>query len=343
MDWTDHNTNLNALLQRIEDHNLTLRKEKCEFGKSTLNFHGHLFTQDGLKPSPDKIKAVQDCQPPRNKGTYFIPTNAGILITVHKQILKQVRTTATANKEQCEIPLDERATTGLRDLEDGNNHRPCARAYYPERDTIVICDGSPTGSGGGLFQRTQHGYQPVHYVSRTLIDTESRHSQIEREALAAEFATSRLQMYLVGGKHFQLATDHKPLLPLFNNPQAKLPPRVARMVMKMKNLDFTMIHIPGKTNVTDYMSRHPLPEVQKTGHDKHVRAITQMDHAIVSEAIAAETKDDTELQHLKHAMHSGLWDKKDPRIEAIHRDTSRAASSRRGLCYDWTRSFHQKA
>ena len=116
-------------------------------------------------------------------------------------------------------------------------------------------------------------------------------------------------MYLVGGKHFQLATDHKPLLPLFNNPQAKLPPRMERMVMKMQHLDFTMIHIPGKTNATDYMSRHPLPEVKKTGHDKHVRAITQMDHAIVLNAVAAETKDDMELQHLTHAMHTGIWDK----------------------------------
>lgn len=76
--------------------------------------------------------------------------------------------------------------------------------------------------------------------------------------MAAEFATSRLQMYLVGGKHFQLATNHKPLLSHFNNPQAKLPPRVERVVMKMKNLDFTMVHIPGKTNV------------KKTGHDKYV-------------------------------------------------------------------------
>jgi hypothetical protein len=58
-------------------------------------------------------------------------------------------------------------------------------------------------------------------------------------------------MYLLGGKHFQLATDHKPLLLLFNNPQAKLPPIIKRLIMKMQNLNFTMIrHIPGKENVT---------------------------------------------------------------------------------------------
>ena len=148
-----------------------------------------------------------------------------------------------------------------------------------------------------------------------MTDTESRYSQIEREALAVEFTTSRLQMYLLGGKHFQLATDHKPLLPLFNNPQAKLPPRIERIIMKMQNLDFTMIHIPGKQNVTDYMSRHALPGNEKTGTEKYARAVTQADHAIVLERIAAETETDVELQHLKHAMHTGAWDKKDPNLK----------------------------
>ena len=66
-DWDDHNANLAALLQRLELHNLTLRKEKCEFGTSTIEFHRHLFTSEGLKPSPNKVKAVRECSPPQSK------------------------------------------------------------------------------------------------------------------------------------------------------------------------------------------------------------------------------------------------------------------------------------
>ena len=73
-----------------------------------------------------------------------------------------------------------------------------------------------------------------------------------------------------------------------------------------------MIHIAGKTNVTDYMSRHPLPENESIDHEWHVKVITQTEHAIVLTKIAAETKSDPELQHLKHAMQTGDWDKKDP-------------------------------
>ena len=38
-----------------------------------------------------------------------------------------------------------------------------------------------------------------------------KYAQIEREALAVEFSTNRLQMYLLGSQEFQIATDHKPL------------------------------------------------------------------------------------------------------------------------------------
>ena len=72
--------------------------------------------------------------------------------------------------------------------------------------------------------------------------------------------------------------------------------------MKMQNLDFTAIHIPGKSNMTDYLSRHPLPEVEKTGHERHVRAVMETDHAVVMETIQSATKDDKALQKLQKAL-----------------------------------------
>ena len=117
----------------------------------------------------------------------------------------------------------------FKDLKAAITTAPVLIPYHPERETLIICDGSPAGLGGGLFQKTGKEFQPVHCVSRTLTDTEKRYSQIEREALAAEFTTTRLQMYLLGAPKFKLATDHKPLIPLLHNPTAKLPPRIERL------------------------------------------------------------------------------------------------------------------
>ena len=84
----------------------------------------------------------------------------------------------------------------------------------------------------------------------------------------------------------------------------------------MQNLDFTMIHVPGKENVTDYMSRHPLPETNKDNIEKRDKEATQVDHVILLEQIAAETKMDQKMQHLRNAMQSGRWDKKDPVLQS---------------------------
>ena len=311
----DHNKNLNTLLERLEMHNLTLRKEKCEFGKSKIEFHGHLFTSEGLKPSPAKIQAVQNCTPPRSKEELvsFIQMMAYLsrYISNFSSRTEPLRRLTT---KDAKFIWKEEQKRAFQDLKTAITTAPVLIPYKPGRDTLVVCDGSPTGLGGALLQKTNHGYQPVHYVSRSLTDTEKRYSQIEREALAAEFTTTRLHMYLLGAPHFQLATDHKPLLPLMNNPKSKLPPRLERIIMKMQNLDYTAIHIPGKSNMTDYISRHPLPATDQTSHDKHVKAAIEADHAVVMETVRQATQDDKELQKLKKALETGKWDKADPDI-----------------------------
>ena len=123
----------------------------------------------------------------------------------------------------------------------------------------------PTGLGGDLFQRTQRGFQPLHYVSRTLTDTESRYSQIEREALSAEFVTSRLQMHLLGAPRFQLETDHKHFLTLFNNPTAKLPPRIERLVMNSLYRTATLTWSTSQEKPTWPTTCPDTPHYQKLG------------------------------------------------------------------------------
>ncbi|CAB3986704.1 Hypothetical predicted protein [Paramuricea clavata] len=66
-DWEEHNRNLETLFARLAIHNITLRKEKCEFGRTSLEFHGHYFTSEGLRPSRNKIRAIQEMERPKSK------------------------------------------------------------------------------------------------------------------------------------------------------------------------------------------------------------------------------------------------------------------------------------
>ena len=63
----EHNRTREMVLQRALDYGITFNLEKCQFGVDELEFYGYRFTKDGLKPSPDNIRAVKDCNPPESK------------------------------------------------------------------------------------------------------------------------------------------------------------------------------------------------------------------------------------------------------------------------------------
>ena len=113
LDWKDHNKNLQAVLQRIEDHNLTLRKEKCEFGKTSMTFHGHMFTTEGLKPSPDKIRAVQECTPPKTREELVSFLQMLSYLSRYQQLLKPLRASTAIDKKQREIRMDKRTANRI--------------------------------------------------------------------------------------------------------------------------------------------------------------------------------------------------------------------------------------
>ena len=39
---------------------LKLKREKCQFGKSSAKFLGHVVSAQGTEPDPEKVKAAQD-------------------------------------------------------------------------------------------------------------------------------------------------------------------------------------------------------------------------------------------------------------------------------------------
>ena len=66
-DKTEHGEVLNTVLKRARNHEITFNREKCQFGMEQIEFFGHVFSKDGLKPSPDKVRAVKECGMPENK------------------------------------------------------------------------------------------------------------------------------------------------------------------------------------------------------------------------------------------------------------------------------------
>ena len=80
--------------------------------------------------------------------------------------------------------------------------------YFNQNRPIVVRVQASyhDGLSAGLFQKNGSGLQPVHYISRTMPDTEKRYSQTGEDALAIRWAKNQFKMYLLGAPRFKFIT-----------------------------------------------------------------------------------------------------------------------------------------
>ena len=211
-------------------------------------------------------------------------------------------------------------------LKDSITNEKTMIYFNPKRPTVVRVEASyHDGLSAGLFQNRGSGLQPVHYISRTMTDTEKRYSQTEKDALAVSWAKNRFKMYLLGAPRFKIITAHKPLLPMFNKATAKLPPRIEKWVMDMQDVDFELVYEPGKDNADpmDYLSRHPLPITGSDNTEKVVKSVLTAEHAVVLDRIRKETAKDNQLQKLYKRI-----------VKKTDRSTEKTATLYRSLASD---------
>ena len=62
----EHMQNLLAVLQRIKEYGLRLRKDKCSFLQTSVEYLGHIISHEGIHPSPKKIEAIKKIPEPKN-------------------------------------------------------------------------------------------------------------------------------------------------------------------------------------------------------------------------------------------------------------------------------------
>ena len=173
--------------------------------------------------------------------------------------------------------------------------------YDPNLKTEVICDGSPVGVGAMLVQYDPKTQEPrvITYNSRSLTDVEKRCGQIERESLAIQYGCLRNEIYLLG-RDFDVITDHKPLVTLYNNPRRPDPFRVERMRLKLQGFSFIVVYRTGKLNPADYASRHPLPLSQCSREELKVSAELE---AHVNWVVTNDIPQSLKLKEIRTATH----------------------------------------
>ena len=261
----EHDERLERVLQRLQEAGLTLNQQKCQFSRSQVKFLGQIVDASGIRPDPDKVRAIQSVELPKTVSD--VRRFLGMTNHLSKFAPNLAETTKPLrdllNKENQWV-WGQPQQKAFQDIQTALTTSPILSLFDQSKETVVSADASSYGLGAVLLQRQPDGeLTPITYISRSLTPTEQRYAQIEKEALAFTWACERFSDYLLGLR-FHVQTDHKPLVPLFTSkPLDELPVRVQRFRLRMIRFDFSMSHVPGKSLlVADALSRAPCSEAE---------------------------------------------------------------------------------
>jgi len=243
-DDNNHIANLEAVLKKLSEAGLRLRKEKCFFMVPDVTYCGYEINGRGIKPVEAKVEAIQNAPVPENVTQLraflgmlnyyhrFLPDIATVLEPLHK-LLRQG--TKWCWKTEQQVAFDKSKKL----LQSAN----LLVHFQPDLELILASDASDYGVGAVLSHRMADGTErPIGYVSRSLNTAERGYSTIEKEALAIIFGVKKFNQFLYGHK-VTIQTDHKPLEGLFNEKKGvpqQASPRVQRWALTLAAYDVTI-------------------------------------------------------------------------------------------------------
>lgn len=312
-DQQTHDGRLHAVMDRLRETGLTLNPEKCQFNMNKLIFMGILLSEKGIGPTEERVRAVTEAREPENdtevRSFLGLVGYSSRFIPQFATLSEPLRSLTRKDTPFRFGPEQKQAFSALK----AELARASTLAYFDkEAPTQVIADASPVGLGAVLVQNQKGIKVPICYVSRSLTDCERKYSQTEKEALGLVWACERLHPYIYG-RQFDLVTDHKPLEVIYG-PRSKPCARIERWVLRLQPYEYKVVHIAGKNNIADPLSRlltNTVKQVEhKHGADEYVRfvAVNATPKALTTREVEEASAADPELREVRKAIATGHFE-----------------------------------
>ena len=249
-----HNARLVEVFERLRKHNLKLQPNKCNFLRKEVTYLGHIISETGIKPDPEKIAAVLQFPVPKDQKR--LQSFLG-LASYYRRFIKDFSKVAkplyNLLKKEATFDFSPICHESFNELKEKLTTPPILQYPDFEKEFILTTDASQQAVGAVLSQGVVGKDLPIAYASRTLNKAECNYSTIERELLGIVFGVTHFRPYLFGRK-FKIFTDHRPLVYLFSvsNPSSRL----MRFRLKLEEFEYEIQYKPGKQNTNaDALSR----------------------------------------------------------------------------------------
>jgi hypothetical protein len=191
---------LREIFERLRRYKLKLQPEKCEFLRKEVNYLGHVITENGVRPDPTKIHALEKIQIATTvkqlksflgmAGYYrkFIQNFCRIAVPLHLLL-----------KRDAKFEWAEAQVQAFQKLKGKLVAQPILQ--YPDftREFIVTTDASNDVLGAVLSQGEVGRDLPISCASRSLNKAETHYTTSEKELLAIVWALKYFSICMVTG------------------------------------------------------------------------------------------------------------------------------------------------
>ncbi|RVW71025.1 Retrovirus-related Pol polyprotein from transposon 297 [Vitis vinifera] len=279
-DRSDHLAALERFFERIRQFRLRLNPKKCTFGVTSGKLLGYMVSERGIEVDPDKIRAILDMPAPRTEREVrgflgrlqYISRFIARLTDICEPIFRLLRKSQpTVWDDQCQ-----RAFERIREY---LLSPPVLAPPTPGRPLLLYLSVSDVALGCMLAQLDDSGKdRAIYYLSKRMLDYETRYVMIERYCLALVWATRRLRHYMTEYS-VHLISRLDPLRYLFDRPA--LVGRLMRWLVLLTEFDIhyvTQKSIRGSI-VADHLASLPVSDARAIDDDfpdEDVAAVTSL-------------------------------------------------------------------
>ena len=266
----EHLQHLEEIFVRLRKFGLKMKREKCSFFKKHIQYLGHLVSERGFEPLPEKLESIRKMPAPRTAkevkqflgliGYYrkFVPRFADISRPLTKLTRHNVVFEWT---DQCS-----KAFNHLREL---LMEYPILRYPDPKQGYILYTDASGIGWSGVLTQehldeKGKSKNHPICYVSGQFRGSQLNWAALTKEAYAIYMSVRRLSFYVTDAE-VTIRSDHLPLKKFLN--KQTMNSKVNNWAVELEQFRLHLEWIPGTRNLlADSLSRllDVVPDAQKT-------------------------------------------------------------------------------
>ena len=251
------------IYNRLRTFQLMFKPSKTHINHPKIKFLGHILSEGGIAPDPDKVKAVANIEDPRDVTGVrsflgstlfyrrFIHGYSDLAAPLYALTQKGANVRRDWNDSVHGAAMD--------GLKAALTSAPVLRLFDPSKPIQIRLDACKVGRGiGAIFLQPDEDneWHPIEYWSKALSDAERNYAATELECKVLHDALMHWHMYVNCGQRVDVYTDHNALLYMVEKSTATNNGRLLHYLMDLQGYRFTLHYKKGELHSdADWISR----------------------------------------------------------------------------------------